>query len=115
MIYRFAGGSSPAEEPWPCLPCHGGEVQWGLPVIGAPHASCPVSGVDTVASQGGKVVLPWQLPNKKARHQAQSSKQCCKVVVEVTGRGMLHVYRPTPSSTVEGSSQDAGPKTKFKQ
>jgi hypothetical protein len=84
------------EEPWPCLPCHGGEVQWGLLVIRTPHASCLVSRVDTVASQGGKVVLPRQLANKKARHQAQSSKQCCKVVVEVIGCGMLRVYRHAP-------------------
>jgi hypothetical protein len=43
-IFHFVGGSSPGGQPWPSLPRHDGDVQWGLHATGVLHASRPESG-----------------------------------------------------------------------
>jgi hypothetical protein len=72
-IYRFTDGSSPAGQPWPSLPRHGEDVQWGPQVAWAPHACGLVSETTLVVEQGGKATPPRQPANGRAMRLLPSS------------------------------------------
>jgi hypothetical protein len=103
MIYHFIIASSPSG-PWPCLPRHGGDVQWSPQVTWAPHASNTADRAKSyaimVALLGKKDVLQQQQARGKALCGAHASVQGHKATTEVTEGGMSCAQCVVPSVTV---------------
>jgi hypothetical protein len=77
VIFCFIGTTSPSRQPWPSLPRHGGDIQWGQQALPASHADL-ASRTDPVASQCG-VACPGPKPQDAVARslKKQQGVPCC--------------------------------------
>jgi hypothetical protein len=114
VIFCFVGTTSSSRQPWPSLPRHGGDIQWGQQALPASHADL-ASRMDPVASQCGKATAARKPTTRSRMPWAQASRRCGKVIEKATRCALSRIYRQLPSATLQGSNQSPVPEVKFKR